>query len=183
MIAEIGTRNCLAILVNVSPGLTRYVASAAVVVVVAVLDVVAAEASRGGRALLCFEAPQPATSVAHVATAVTPCIQVDTPTLCRGGVAVGPRPPSQHSIVGGKQAPCSGHALELVFATIGEGESGAGEQVVHGARYDDLAGAGSGCHTGADVHGEAADALAAHLDLTRVHTRPHFDPDPSQRIT
>ena len=42
----------------------------------------------------------------------------------------------------GVDVPAVGHAFEFVFASVGEGEAGAGDQVADGARHEHFAGAG-----------------------------------------
>jgi protein kinase-like protein len=71
--------------------------------------------------------------------------------------------------------PLVGHALELVGTAVLELQAGPRHQVAHRGADQHLARAGQGRHPGADVHGDAPDRVAGHLDLTGVQARPDLD--------
>ena len=81
-----------------------------------------------------------------------------------------------------EEPPHVGHALQAVAAPVLEDESGAGDEVAHGARDQDLARAGQGRHARADVDGDATNRSAAtNFDLAGVHTCTDLEPEPAHR--
>ena len=77
-----------------------------------------------------------------------------------------------HLAVDGVELPQSGNALEFVAAAIGEAQLRAGNQVLHGARYEYFVGTRSSAHSGAEMDGEARHLVAEQLTLARVEARP-----------
>ena len=68
-----------------------------------------------------------------------------------------------------------------MLTTVGEVEAGAGDEVGHRTRDEDLTRPTSGLHALSGVHGDAADVLTAQLDLSGVKARPDFDPNTTKR--
>jgi len=78
--------------------------------------------------------------------------------------------------VGPEESPLARHTREGMRAPLGERDAGPRRQVLHGARHQDLAGAGHPHDTPPDVSGDADEALAVGLDLAGMHSRPHMGP-------
>ena len=73
---------------------------------------------------------------------------------------------------------------ERVAAAILEDEAGAGNEIAHRARYDDLAAVCRLGDAGGNVHGDTGDVIAAQFDLASMQAaaqldaeRPHPLPD------
>src|SRR5512135_2298300 len=75
----------------------------------------------------------------------------------------------------GEEAPRAGHALQLALAAVIEPELGAGEQVGHGARHQDLARPGLLRDTRGDVYRQSAEVASAQLAFARVQARADVD--------
>ena len=73
--------------------------------------------------------------------------------------------------------PFAGYALELMQTAVVESNAGADDQVLHRPRYQDFVGSGLGRHSGANVHGDAADRAVDLLTLTGVQARANLDSD------
>jgi IS30 family transposase len=73
------------------------------------------------------------------------------------------------------EAPRAGDAPELVLAPIVEDQTGSHDEVGHRARRPDRARLREGGNPRRDVDGDAADIVAAELDLARVHAAAHID--------
>src|SRR6516162_4375846 len=78
-----------------------------------------------------------------------------TPRLCRAGTAPA--------------------ASERVAAAILEDEAGAGDEIAHRARYDDLAAVCRLGDTGGNVHGDTGDVIAAQFDLASMQAAAQLD--------
>src|SRR5258706_8845918 len=63
-----------------------------------------------------------------------------------------------------------------------ERESGAGDEVAYRSRHDDLVGTTDAHHPGGDVNGDAADVIAAQLDLPGVNAGAGAQPDRTQFV-
>jgi len=72
--------------------------------------------------------------------------------------------------------PFSGHALELYVTSVSEGQPGAGDQVLDGARNDNFIRLRLCGHTRPDMHGNAA-YLPGH-DLALAGMQPGADMQP-----
>src|SRR6266542_38486 len=68
----------------------------------------------------------------------------------------------------GVELPFAGYAFQRVRATIVEGDLGAGDQILHRAGAEHLAGRRERAHACRDVHRDAADLALAQLDLAGV---------------
>ena len=68
-----------------------------------------------------------------------------------------------------------GNTLQLVLASIVEGEPGARDEILHGLRYQDLGRRRKARHPRADVHGDAADLAVDLLDLSGMDPRADFE--------
>src|SRR5690242_2826616 len=82
-----------------------------------------------------------------------------------------------------KQVPLSRQALHLEGAALGEFQSGAGDEIGDDARHQHLVRSRMRHHARCGVYGDAADILAAQLNLTGVQARAHVKPDPFCRRT
>ena len=74
-----------------------------------------------------------------------------------------------------EQLPLPGYALEHVGAPLLEGDATAVDEVLHGARHEDLACLRQCGNPGANVHGNATDVLTTDLTLSGVQTTSHID--------
>jgi len=74
-----------------------------------------------------------------------------------------------------EDTPFPGNTFERMDATVAEAQPGAGHQILYGARYQDLAGAGERRYACADVNGNSADIVADHFALACVKSGPEFD--------
>src|SRR4029453_16882044 len=93
------------------------------------------------------------------------------------------RRPARRSAVGHReQLPGALDALELAGAAVGQGDAGAGAQVADGPGHQDLAGVGLGQDPGGEVDGDAADVVAAQLDLAGVEPGPDLDVDVDELV-
>src|SRR5215218_3613679 len=88
--------------------------------------------------------------------------------------------PPPGSSARGEQLPGVAQALEGVGAAVLQGDAGAGDQVPDGPRDQHLAGAGGGHDAGPDVDGDAADVVAAQVELADVDPGPDVQPDLAQ---
>jgi hypothetical protein len=68
------------------------------------------------------------------------------------------------------------YTFELPLAAVGEDDSGPGDEILDGARYEHFARLGRRCDTGARVHGDPADLVAHQLTLAGVKPGPDLDP-------
>src|SRR3954447_435805 len=114
-----------------------------------------------------------------------------TPARPVGALRRGDRPdlPVASSLSGsgsgsdGVELPIARHAPERVHATVGELDSGAGDEVGDGARDEHLARPRSGAHARADVHRDAAHISVAHqLALAGVQTGADLDAERANRV-
>src|SRR5262249_139744 len=69
------------------------------------------------------------------------------------------------------------NAFELVHAAIFEAKAGAGDEVAHGRRYEDLAQTSECRNPRSCVHCYPAHCLADPLDFTRVNPGSEFEPE------
>ena len=74
-----------------------------------------------------------------------------------------------------EEPPAPGDALQLALAPILEFDPGPGDEVLDGARHDDLRRLRGRRHALADVHREPADVVATKLDLAGVQADAHVD--------
>src|SRR6202035_5511557 len=74
----------------------------------------------------------------------------------------------QASVGDREQPPLARHASKLALAAVLEADPGADDEVLDCPRDDDLARLGQPENSGADVHGDPADVLTDHLDLSGV---------------
>jgi len=82
----------------------------------------------------------------------------------------------RHQLAGRReQLPLPGYALEHVGAPLLEGDARAVDEVLHGARHEDLACLRQCGNPGANVHGNATDVLTTDLTLSGVQTTSHID--------
>src|SRR5581483_1868225 len=81
-----------------------------------------------------------------------------------------------------EQPPRVGHALQLVHAAVLELDPGAGDEVLHRLRDDDLPGARARCDPRGDVHGDAAQLVAEPLALARMDTGADVDAEDAARV-
>src|SRR5580698_3431405 len=75
----------------------------------------------------------------------------------------------------GEKRPVIRDAAQPVLAAGREGDAGSGDEVLDGARYQDLGRSREGGDLGCDLDGEAGDVVAAQLDLAGMDTRPGRD--------
>src|SRR6266542_1977821 len=75
----------------------------------------------------------------------------------------------------GVELPFAGYAFQRVRATIVEGDLGAGDQILHRAGAEHLAGRRERAHACRDVHRDAADLALAQLDLAGVQSGADVD--------
>lgn len=75
----------------------------------------------------------------------------------------------------GKKRPVIRNAAQPVLAAGREGDAGSGDEVLDGARYQDLGWPREGSDLGCYLDGEAGDVAAAQLDLAGMDTRPGRD--------
>src|SRR5438874_10905070 len=87
-----------------------------------------------------------------------------------GSVAV-ERAPLVHR----EELACPFDAFELVRAAIREREPGAGDEIAHRARHEDLVRAGHCRDARGGVDGDAAQRALVALDLAGVHAGPRFE--------
>jgi hypothetical protein len=73
------------------------------------------------------------------------------------------------------QAPLVRHALERVRAAIVEGDSGATDEILNGARDEDFAAVGCGCDACAGVDGDSGWLNADELALARMDAHPDVE--------
>ena len=78
-----------------------------------------------------------------------------------------------------EQPPFAGYALQRMGPAIGEADSRSGHQILHGARHDDLIGAGVADHASGDVHGQTAQVVVADFALSGVEPDPDLDSQPA----
>jgi hypothetical protein len=83
---------------------------------------------------------------------------------------------SAKSSVQGIKTPCSGNPLERIFASIGEPQSGAGNEVSNRARYPYLPGGSERGDAGADMHRDSADVVVDLFAFAGMEARTNFDP-------
>lgn len=74
-----------------------------------------------------------------------------------------------------EELPCSGDAAQLYGAAVGEPESGAGDQILDGARDHNHAGLRRGRHSSSDGHGDAGDLLVKQFALPRMQAGADLD--------
>src|SRR4029078_6178197 len=82
-----------------------------------------------------------------------------------------------------EKVPSTRDTLEVVFATRGELDTGAGDQIGHRARDEDLARFGGSLNPCRGVHGDSTDVLSATFDLTGVDPDPKLELEAAARIT
>src|SRR5882724_10673050 len=92
-------------------------------------------------------------------------------------MSVAASPAASHSALHREETPLPGHAAEVVGATIHEAQARAGDQILHGAGDEDLAGRGARRHPSPDVDGNAPHIVAHQLALARVQPGPDLDPE------
>src|SRR6266545_4788715 len=68
-----------------------------------------------------------------------------------------------------------------MLAALLEGDAGAGDDVLHGARDEHLAGTGGRCDSGSDVDCDSADARVGLLDLAGVDADAGLDAEITDR--
>src|SRR6476661_5128534 len=78
-----------------------------------------------------------------------------------------------------EQLPLPGYALEHVGAPLLEGDARAVDEVLHGARHEDLACLRQCGNPGANVHGDATDVLTTDLTLSGADHIAHRYPNPA----
>src|ERR687898_2187827 len=76
------------------------------------------------------------------------------------------------SPIGGEQLPGVAEALQGVGSAVLQVDAGAGDQVPDGPRDQHLAGPGGGHDAGPDMDGDAADVVAAQVELADVDSGP-----------
>ena len=74
-----------------------------------------------------------------------------------------------------EELPLPGYALEHVAAPIFEGDARAVDEVLHGARHEDLARLRQCGNSCANVDGDASYVVTADLALTGVQTTSYID--------
>ena len=72
------------------------------------------------------------------------------------------------SVIDGVQLPGAGDTLQLVLASVGEGEPRAHNEVADSAGYQHFAGPGLGRHASTDMHGDTTHIRTAELALAGV---------------
>src|SRR3954453_2306986 len=77
----------------------------------------------------------------------------------------------------GENLPFAGDALEWTTAAAAEAQAGTGHQILHGARYQNLARAGQRGDARTDVNGDAADIVADHFALAGMQPGADLDAD------
>src|SRR5436190_10247426 len=82
----------------------------------------------------------------------------------------------------GEHMPLPGHTLQRVRPAILELDAGAGHQILHGPRYQDLVRVGQGGYACPDVDRDAPDLVSHELDLPRVDPCPNLQPDRVDRV-
>src|SRR5262249_35623017 len=82
----------------------------------------------------------------------------------------------------GVDPPLARDALELVDATILEGEAGAGDEILNRLRDEHLARPGEGGDSRPGVDGDAADLRAVQLALARVDPRSNLHAELPKRV-
>src|SRR5436190_11631766 len=87
-------------------------------------------------------------------------------------------PPSSDQ---GVQLPFS-DAFQLTSPQRLEPEAGARDEVLHGARHEDLAASGRGADARADRQRNPGDLSFVQLALAGVDADPHLDPDGADRV-
>src|SRR5918911_699338 len=78
--------------------------------------------------------------------------------------------------------PRPGDALQLVLAALLEGDPGAGDEVAHRARDEDLTRPGQRRHPRAGVDGDPAHLPVRELALAGVEPRPELEPESPDRL-
>ena len=78
--------------------------------------------------------------------------------------------------------PSAGDALELVFAAVVELKTRTRDEILHGARCEDLARLGVRRDALGDVYGDPSNIVAADLDLAGVQSNPDVDSEPPGRV-
>ena len=76
--------------------------------------------------------------------------------------------------------PLSGHSLELVGASIRELQARSHDEILHGARDEDLAAARGARDPGAEMHRQSFELRADDLDLTGVKALAHGELERAQ---
>ena len=69
-----------------------------------------------------------------------------------------------------EEAPRAGYAFEFVFASVGEGDRGPGEEVDDRARDQDFTRVGERLDAGGHVHGHAGDVRSSQFDFADVYS-------------
>src|SRR6266566_4181621 len=69
------------------------------------------------------------------------------------------------------------HALELPLASVGEDDSGSGDEILDGARHEDFARLGGCGDARAGVHGDSADLVAHQLTFAGVQPCANLNPE------
>src|ERR1700722_1389298 len=77
----------------------------------------------------------------------------------------------------GEKIPPAGNALEFMRSALGEFQPGAGDEVGHDPRNQDLAGLRLRHDAGSGVDGDAADVAVPQFDLAGVKACPEWQPD------
>ncbi len=75
------------------------------------------------------------------------------------------------------QPPASGHSLEFVFAEVVELDGRPDDEILHGARNEDLPSTGESPDTGSDVDCEAPEIVTPYLALAGVDADAYLDPE------
>src|SRR5215218_4140301 len=80
------------------------------------------------------------------------------------------------------QAPFARHAAQLTLATILEADSGPDHEILHRAGDEHLVRPSAMHHPRSDVHCEAAEVAIHHLELARVQSGAHLQPQRAHRL-
>src|SRR6266849_3772916 len=81
-----------------------------------------------------------------------------------------------------EEPPFTGHTLERVGAAILEAQSGARDEILHGAGHQDVIGSGGGGDSRADVHGQAPDLRSDDLALAGMHADADGEAERTDRV-
>src|SRR5437870_11206293 len=86
------------------------------------------------------------------------------------------------TLLRGVQRPLSLHALEAMDAPLHEAQARSRDQILQRARDQHLARVRRGGHAGADVHGDAAHAVAPQLALAGVQAGADLEAERAHRL-